>query len=76
MALRLAGSCLPRSAAAGPRLDNSDLAEGSYIKHEKDGIVKGRYKWVRPGFIEQIAASDRHWRDRVAIRNRLLSPEC
>jgi len=29
--------------------DETDLSEGLYIKWEEDGVVKGRYKWVRRG---------------------------
>lgn len=59
-------------AEALPHLDGTDLAEGLYIKHEEDGIVQGRYKWVRPEFIERIVASATHWRDRAALLNRTI----
>jgi hypothetical protein len=47
------------------------LMEGLYIKWEEDGIVKGRYKYVRPGFVQTILDSGEHWQDRPAISNRL-----
>jgi len=51
--------------------DDSDLSEGLYIKWEEDGIVRGRYKWVREAFIQTILDSETHWRDRPLIVNRL-----
>ena len=48
-----------------------DLAEGLYIKHEEDGLVRGRYKWIRKEFIDAIASSKSHWSSRSPIRNRL-----
>jgi hypothetical protein len=47
------------------------LMEGLYIKWEEDGIVKGRYKYVRPGFVQAILDSGEHWKDRPSIANRL-----
>lgn len=51
--------------------DGSDLSEGLYIKWEENGIVRGRYKWVREAFIQTILDSQTHWRDRPLIANRL-----
>ncbi|MDR0312279.1 MAG: hypothetical protein LBI14_01640, partial [Treponema sp.] len=51
--------------------DNSDLAEGLYIKIEKDGKVIDRCKFVREEFTEQIQSSDGHWLDRPIIPNML-----
>ena len=50
--------------------DHTTPSEGLYIKHEQDGIVKGRYKWVRESFVEQIKASE-HWRAQQPRRNTL-----
>jgi hypothetical protein len=50
-------------------LDDTDLGEGLYIKHEEDGIVQGRYKWVRPEFIQRIVASGSHWRNLPLLKN-------
>ena len=47
------------------------LMEGLYIKWEEDGIVKDRYKYVRPGFVQAILDSGEHWQDRPSIANRL-----
>jgi len=51
--------------------DDSDMAEGLYIKFEEDGFVKGRYKFVRAEFLAQIITSDSHWLDRPIIPNLL-----
>jgi hypothetical protein len=51
--------------------DGSDKAEGLYLKWEEDGRVVGRYKWVRPDFINAILDSGSHWRDRPLILNGL-----
>ena len=51
--------------------DNSDLAEGLYIKWEVDGVVKERYKWVRSNFIQAILDSGTHWQKRPLIPNQL-----
>ncbi len=51
--------------------DDSDLSEGLYVKWEEDGVVRGRYKWVRTAFIQTILDSGTHWRDRVLIPNGL-----
>ena len=51
--------------------DNSDLAEGLYLKHEHNGHVIGRYKFVRADFLQAIAASGTHWQERPILPNRL-----
>lgn len=49
--------------------DDSDMAEGLYIKDEEDNIVKGRYKFVRTEFLSQVVTSGSHWLDRPIIPN-------
>jgi hypothetical protein len=51
--------------------DPSDEAEGLYIKVEEDGVVKGRYKWVRGSFLDVVAQSNSHWLSRPIVANRL-----
>ncbi len=46
-------------------------AEGLYIKHERDGEVVGRYKFIRKSFHQAVAESDGHWLDRPIIPNGL-----
>lgn len=46
--------------------------EGLYIKWEEDGIVKGRYKFVRQSFTNSIIEQATHWHDRPIIQNKLL----
>jgi hypothetical protein len=51
--------------------DDSDLAEGLYLKHEEGDRVIGRYKFVRADFLQAIALSGTHWQDRPVIPNGL-----
>lgn len=49
----------------------SSFGEGLYVKVEKDGVVQGRYKWVRPEFLRRILDSGSHWVSRPIISNQL-----
>lgn len=51
--------------------DRSALAEGLYIKDERDGIVAERFKFVRSAFLQTALASGSHWLARPIIPNRL-----
>ena len=51
--------------------DDSELAEGLYLKHEADGIVQDRFKFVRGDFLQAIQAADGHWHDRPILPNGL-----
>lgn len=51
--------------------DTTGLMEGLYIKLEQNGVVTGRYKFVRPGFLQTILESGSHWLNRPIIPNRL-----
>lgn len=53
------------------KLNKEQLMEGLYIKWEEDGIVKGRYKFVRPIFVQTILDYGKHWLDRQSIPNSL-----
>lgn len=53
------------------RLNKEQLMEGLYIKWEENGIVKGRYKFVRPIFVQTIKEYGKHWLDRQSIPNSL-----
>lgn len=55
-------------AECGP---DADLMEGVYLKIEKDGETIGRYKIVRPGFIQTIIEGGVHWSQRPMIKNGL-----
>lgn len=48
-----------------------ETMEGLYIKHEAEGQVLGRYKYVRAGFLQAVADSGEHWMDRPIEPNRL-----
>jgi len=51
--------------------DLSDLAEGLYLKTESNGQVTGRYKWVRPDFVQTILDSGSHHSRRPVLPNQL-----
>jgi hypothetical protein len=51
--------------------DDSDHAEGLYIKQEQDGRVVGRYKWIRAGFLTSVLDSGSHWLARPIVPNAL-----
>jgi len=49
--------------------DTTGLMEGLYIKLENDHEVLGRYKLIRPEFIEKITSGNTHWKSRSITRN-------
>ncbi len=51
--------------------EDSDLAEGLYVKLEPGKSVLERFKFVRSDFVQAIAASDGHWQSRPILPNRL-----
>jgi len=51
--------------------EDSDLAEGLYIKRESGDAVTGRFKYVRADFHQAIMASEGHWHDRPILPNGL-----
>ena len=51
--------------------EDSDLAEGLYIKVEHQGVVTGRCKYVRPGFVQSLIEGDSHWQSRPILANQL-----
>ena len=44
-------------ARAAAETEASDLAEGLYLKRERDGMVEARAKFVRSDFLQAVAAS-------------------
>ena len=52
--------------------EDSDLAEGLYIKLENGERVQDRFKFVRADFHQAIQASDGHWHDRPILPNALI----
>lgn len=54
--------------------DPSLMMEGLYIKWEENGIVKGRYKYVRSSFTNAILDQDEHWLKRPIVKN-MLEPQ-
>jgi len=51
--------------------DRSTTAEGLYIKHERDGIVIDRFKFVRAAFLQTALSSGSHWLGRPIVPNQL-----
>jgi len=51
--------------------EDSDLAEGLYLKQEDAQSVVDRFKFVRSDFLQAIEASDGHWHDRPILANGL-----
>ncbi len=51
--------------------DDSDLAEGLYLKVEENGRVVERYKFVRASFLQAVEESGGHWMERPILPNRL-----
>jgi len=51
--------------------EDSDLAEGLYLKQEDENLVLDRFKFVRSDFIQALEASDGHWLDRPILQNGL-----
>lgn len=55
----------------GQETDPLSEAEGLYVKHEEDGRVLGRYKWVRASFLTSVLESGSHWLSRPIVPNQL-----
>lgn len=53
--------------------EDSDLAEGGYIKIEEGDYTTDRYKWVRSDFVQIILDNDSHWLSRPLIPNGLVA---
>jgi hypothetical protein len=51
--------------------DRSADMEGLYIKVEEDGIVTGRYKYIRPSFLTAVFSAEGHWLNRPIVANLL-----
>ena len=51
--------------------EDSDLAEGLYLKQENADHVEDRFKFVRADFLQAIEAADGHWHDRPILPNGL-----
>ena len=68
---RVAGDLGLSDAQVLSETDPSSLAEGLYVKHEEDGVVRGRYKFVRPSFLTSVVDSGTHWLNRPLVPNQL-----
>ena len=71
----LRAECERRGLDAARALEETDpetRMEGLYLKVEEEGVVKERYKFVRPSFLTRVVSSESHWLDRPIVPNRLL----
>lgn len=62
-----------RSDFVEKQTEDSDLAEGVYLKVEAEGVTTDRFKYVRGDFLQAIEASEGHWHDRPILPNGLAS---
>ena len=60
-------------ALARKQTDKSVLSEGLYVKVENEREVLGRFKWVRPDFVQTILDSGSHHSTRPLIPNGLAA---
>ena len=60
-------------ALAWKQTDKSVLSEGLYVKLENEREVLGRFKWVRPDFVQTILDSGSHHSTRPLIPNGLAA---
>ncbi|WP_346897112.1 RNA ligase family protein [uncultured Roseibium sp.] len=67
-AARMSGS---RGDMVEKQTEDSDLAEGLYLKLETEGEILDRFKFVRGDFLQTIQEADGHWLDRPILPNRL-----
>jgi len=58
---------------AWKQTDKSVLSEGLYVKVENEREVLGRFKWVRPDFVQTILESGSHHSTRPLIPNGLAA---
>jgi hypothetical protein len=58
-------------ARAARETDSDDAMEGLYIKAEAGDTLLGRYKWIRPSYLQAVADSGSHWLDRPIVENAL-----
>jgi len=71
---RLREQCDDHDIDAERVMRETDLGrdmEGLYIKVEEDGVVTGRYKFVRPSFLTAVFAAEGHWLTRPIVPNIL-----
>jgi hypothetical protein len=64
---------LAETGARSGETDLSDHMEGLYVKHEEEGRVVARYKWIRAGFLTAVVDSGTHWLKRPVVPN-VLAP--
>ncbi|WP_281707872.1 RNA ligase family protein, partial [Phaeobacter italicus] len=60
-----------RAEMVKQQTEDSDLAEGLYLKIETNMQVKDRFKFVREDFLQAIQSAEGHWHDRPILPNGL-----
>jgi len=71
---RLGEQCASLGVDAGKTARQTDplaTMEGLYIKVEEEGVVRGRYKFIRSSFLQTIEKADEHWHSRPIVPNCL-----
>ncbi len=71
---RLRAACLERGLDPERTLAETDAStemEGLYLKHEEEGVVRGRYKLIRASFLQSVLRAEGHWLDRPILENGL-----
>ncbi len=58
---------------AARETDPSDLAEGLYLKIERDGVVQQRLKFIRASFTTTVLDAGDHWLERTIVPNMLAA---
>ena len=58
---------------AARETDPEDAMEGLYIKAESGDTLVGRYKWIRPSYLQAVVDSGSHWLDRPIVPNQLAA---
>lgn len=61
------------SARAAHETDPTGLAEGLYLKIERDGAVQRRLKFIRASFATTVLETGDHWLDRTILPNELAA---
>lgn len=51
--------------------DSDEHAEGLYLKIEDEERVLGRFKWIRPSFVQTLLDTGEHWQQRPIVPNGL-----
>jgi ATP-dependent RNA circularization protein (DNA/RNA ligase family) len=59
------------AALVGRSNYSSELMEGLYVKVETEAETVGRYKFIRPSFLQSVLDAGEHWLARPIVPNKL-----